>query len=118
MDYDHVPVKVLLQTARISRTSHFGPFEQHRVRPQRSLPIIKILDSFAHQGPNGQHQCLVFELPGPTVNQVLQFEHNEIEDKLEPELILASNIRTAFYVGAIKFIHELRRRYGTWRYVT
>ena len=33
--------------------------------------IVRLLDSFVHHGPNGQHQCLVFELLGPTVNNVL-----------------------------------------------
>ena len=43
--------------------------------------IVRLLDSFVHHGPNVQHQCLVFELLGPTIDQVLEryFErHNDL----------------------------------------
>src|SRR5271155_733647 len=30
--------------------------------------IVQLLDDFLHEGPNGCHQCLVFELLGPTVS--------------------------------------------------
>ena len=29
--------------------------------------IVKILDSFTHSGPNGEHDCIVFEAPGESV---------------------------------------------------
>jgi serine/threonine-protein kinase SRPK3 len=39
--------------------------------PLKSKHIIKLLDHFQHDGPNGRHQCLVFELCGPN----LQYFH-------------------------------------------
>ncbi|PWY80089.1 kinase-like protein [Aspergillus eucalypticola CBS 122712] len=30
--------------------------------------IVSVFDSFTHQGPNGTHLCIVFELLGPSVN--------------------------------------------------
>lgn len=33
--------------------------------------IVKLLDAFLHEGPNGSHQCLGFELLGPTIDFVL-----------------------------------------------
>ncbi|KAL2066601.1 hypothetical protein VTL71DRAFT_2672 [Oculimacula yallundae] len=32
--------------------------------------IVQLLDDFVHEGPNGLHQCLVFELLGPCVDFV------------------------------------------------
>ncbi|TRX88640.1 hypothetical protein FHL15_010499 [Xylaria flabelliformis] len=32
----------------------------------------QLLDDFEHRGPNGLHQCLVFELMGPTVNTMVE----------------------------------------------
>lgn len=33
--------------------------------------VVHLLDSFVHKGPNGNHQCLVFELLGPAVETVV-----------------------------------------------
>ena len=35
--------------------------------------IVPWLDHFDHDGPNGRHQCLVFELLGPTVATVIEY---------------------------------------------
>ncbi|KAI0861052.1 serine protein kinase [Xylaria cubensis] len=32
----------------------------------------QLLDDFEHRGPNGLHQCLIFELMGPTVNTMVE----------------------------------------------
>jgi serine/threonine protein kinase len=34
--------------------------------------VVLPLDDFQHTGPNGKHQCLVFEPMGPSVGQVLE----------------------------------------------
>lgn len=54
--------------------------------------VVELLDSFVHQGPNGTHACLVFELLGPTVDQVVS-NYRDAEElgeeyRLEPETIL------------------------------
>ncbi|KAK4154909.1 kinase-like domain-containing protein [Chaetomidium leptoderma] len=36
---------------------------------------VQLLDSFVHEGDNGSHQCLVFELLGPTVGSVVADYH-------------------------------------------
>jgi serine/threonine-protein kinase SRPK3 len=54
---------------------------------QVSKYIIELLDSFTHRGPNGNHQCLVFELLGPTIDHVVA-DYGICEDRLEPEVIL------------------------------
>lgn len=37
--------------------------------------IVQLLDCFIHQGPNGYHKCLVFELLGPSVDAVVTDYH-------------------------------------------
>jgi serine/threonine-protein kinase SRPK3 len=37
--------------------------------------IVQLLDYFIHQGPNGCHQCLVFELLSPSVDSVVADYH-------------------------------------------
>jgi serine/threonine protein kinase len=36
------------------------------------MHIMQLLDSFQHNGPNGVHDCLVFELLGPSVASVVE----------------------------------------------
>lgn len=44
--------------------------------------IVQLLEDFLHQGPNGCHQCLVFELLGPSVDAVAR-DYHEFGDRLE-----------------------------------
>lgn len=38
---------------------------------KRARNIVQVLDWFIHNGPNGSHQCLVLELLGPTLNDIV-----------------------------------------------
>lgn len=49
--------------------------------------IVKRFDEFVHHGPNGRHQCLVFELLGPSVETVAN-DYRTCGDQLDPETIL------------------------------
>jgi len=49
--------------------------------------IVQLLDDFLHQGSNGCHQCLVFELLGPTINIIVNDYHEEGE-RLDTETVL------------------------------
>jgi serine/threonine protein kinase len=42
--------------------------------------IVLPLDDFQHTGPNGKHQCLVFEPMGPSVGQALERFPDSLED--------------------------------------
>ncbi|KAJ5124952.1 uncharacterized protein N7515_008777 [Penicillium bovifimosum] len=63
--------------------------------------IVQLIDHFTHDGPNGAHQCLVFELLGPTVDEVLA-DYSSVHDELEPEIILRMSKQL---LRAIRFIH-------------
>lgn len=65
--------------------------------------IVQLLDHFFHQGPNGTHQCLVFELLGPTVDAVVGDIHQS-GDVLDPETILRMSRQL---LQAIAFMHEV-----------
>ncbi|OGM49926.1 hypothetical protein ABOM_001472 [Aspergillus bombycis] len=80
-------------------------------RSQGRLPskyIVPLLDSFTHQGPNGTHQCLVFELLGPSVDRVLR-DYYSSGDTLESETILRMSEQL---LEAIRFIHDAGMGHG------
>ena len=68
--------------------------------------IVQLLDEFSHQGPNGTHQCLVFELLGPTVDMVTSdyySVYSDPEESLEPDIVLKISEQL---LKAIAFMHE------------
>ena len=64
--------------------------------------IVQLLDEFQHEGPNGTHQCLVFELLGPCVDQVLS-EHHDDGEPFEQNVILRMCEQL---LEAVAFMHE------------
>jgi hypothetical protein len=77
-----------------------------RSQGMSSKYIVESLDAFVHQGPNGRHQCLVFELLGPTVNTILEMYD---EDDLETDTIVQLSKRL---LEAIEFIHDTGMGHG------
>jgi serine/threonine protein kinase len=68
--------------------------------PLESKHIIKLLDHFQHDGPNGRHHCLVFELCGPN----LQWFHERwYGDKSNPKWALPM---MKHILEGLAFIHE------------
>ncbi|CCF44501.1 serine/threonine-protein kinase SRPK3 [Colletotrichum higginsianum] len=49
----------------------------------RSRHVVKLMDSFHHDGPKGRHLCLVLEPMGPSVSTILNAPH-ETYDPLNP----------------------------------
>ncbi|KAK9242163.1 kinase-like domain-protein [Lipomyces tetrasporus] len=70
--------------------------------------VVQLIDEFLHQGPNGTHQCLVFELLGPSVDVVVS-DYHESGDCIEPETILRLSDQL---LQAISFIHEVGYAHG------
>jgi serine/threonine-protein kinase SRPK3 len=80
-----------------------------RFRQRRAAHrIAQLLDCFIHQGPNGCHQCLVFELLGPSVDAVVADYHMG-GDRLEPPTILRI---TRQLLQAIASIHAAGYAHG------
>ncbi|KAF7629404.1 hypothetical protein AFLA_013121 [Aspergillus flavus NRRL3357] len=80
----------------------------HSRRGLSSNYIVQLLDSFSHEGPNGVHQCLVFELLGPSVDRILA-DYREGHDKLCPETVLQMSTQL---LKALKFIHSAGMSHG------
>lgn len=78
--------------------SNLEYLNRHSVGDLSASYIIQLLDSFEHEGPNGVHQCLVFELLGPSVKHVIN-DYSEVRDKLEPEIILRISRQLMIAVG-------------------
>ncbi|PYI04553.1 kinase-like protein [Aspergillus sclerotiicarbonarius CBS 121057] len=70
--------------------------------------IVQLLDTFVHQGPNGSHQCLVFELLGPSVDQVLR-DYYESDESLDPETTLRMSEQL---LKAVQLIHRAGLGHG------
>lgn len=70
--------------------------------------IVQLLDDFIHEGPNGCHQCLVFELLGPTVGVIVKDYHTGRE-RLDTETILKLSTQL---LQAVAFMHEAGYAHG------
>lgn len=82
--------------------------QRHSQGSLSSNYIVQLLDSFVQEGPNGVHQCLVFELLGPSVDRVLA-DYHESRDELCPETILRMSTQL---LKAVNFIHNAGMCHG------
>ena len=78
---------------------------------QSSIYIVQLLDSFTHRGPNGDHQCLVFELLGPSVSRLLITKEDKegYDQKFRPETVFRMSTQL---LKAVKFIHSAGMCHG------
>jgi len=81
---------------------------QHLHQKRAARQIVQLLDYFVHHGPNGSHQCLVFELLGPSVDFVVGDYHMG-GDHLEAATILRI---TRQLLKAIASIHAAGYAHG------
>ena len=65
--------------------------------------IVSLLDDFIHEGPNGCHQCLVFELLGPTVHQAVNDAHY-FRERLDTDTIIRASSQM---LDGLAFLHEV-----------
>lgn len=105
-------VSVKIITAERTNQSH--ELQNLRALAERSKGslasqyIVDLLDDFLHEGPNGCHQCLVFELLGPTINIEIEDLH-EIEERLDPENLLRISTQL---LQALAFMHKAGFTHG------
>ncbi|KXG46500.1 uncharacterized protein PGRI_053560 [Penicillium griseofulvum] len=97
-----VALKIMTANSSISRELEILNFlERQSENGLSSNYVVQLLDAFTHEGPNGVHQCLVFELLGPSFDKVLS-DYRESQDKLEPEIVFRISTQL---LKAVKFIH-------------
>lgn len=70
--------------------------------------LVQMLDDFTHEGPNGRHQCLVFELLGPHLVMLLT-QYYEEHECLETKAILKMSKQL---LQAVTVIHEAGFAHG------
>jgi serine/threonine-protein kinase SRPK3 len=70
--------------------------------------IVKLLDSFAIQGPNGRHRCLVFELLGPTLRTIVKEEYRD-RTNIDTQAIMRMSEQL---LQGVAFIHEAKFAHG------
>lgn len=73
-----------------------------------SIHIVRLLDDFLEESPHGHHQCLVFELLGPTVDIIVNDYHEEGE-RLDAETILNICLQL---LQTVEFIHKAGYAHG------
>lgn len=54
--------------------------QEHDPRHPGSKHVFTLLDHFQHTGPNGIHQCLVSEVLGPSIGDLLYKPWRKFED--------------------------------------
>jgi len=80
-------VALKIPTADASTRSRELETLHHLRRARAAHRIARLLDSFVHDGPNGRHQCLVFELLGPTVDWVVS-DYHQGGERLDTAVVL------------------------------
>ncbi|KAI0809735.1 kinase-like protein [Xylaria sp. FL0064] len=71
-------------------------------------PFARLLDCFHHVGPNGTHNCLVMELLGPSLSNVLEcYEYRG--HTFRPETVLRTSCQL---LGALAFLHQAGFAHG------
>lgn len=105
-------VSVKIMTADMTNKSrelhNLQTLAEHSKGSPGAERIVQLLDNFLLDGPNGCHQCLVFELLGPTVYKIVT-DYAEDGDRLDVESII--KISTQLLQG-VAFMHGAGYAHG------
>lgn len=69
---------------------------------------VRLLDCFAHHGPNGTHNCLVTELLGPSISNVIS-AYRDMDQVLRPDTILRASKQI---LDGVDFTHQAGLAHG------
>lgn len=106
----YVALKILV--ASISKSSNELTILRHLAQaaaPIGAKHVTELLDEFEHEGPNGVHICLVFELMGPSVNSMVEelpwFKPHRYGVKIRYPLWMGKRILKQSLQG-LAFLHQ------------
>ena len=105
---------VSVKITRADRTNQSRELQSLRALAQYSNGnpgfehIVQLLDDFVHEGPNGYHQCLVFELLGPTVSTMVNDAHH-FGERLDTDMIIRISTQV---LEAVASMHEAGYAHG------
>lgn len=102
---NHTYVALKVSVAKLHGNNREGKVlrtlsSQLRSREPGSEHIMQMLDHFHIQGPNGKHECLVFELVGPSVADVL---HGYFNVRLPGTVAIAGAHQA---VSGLEYLHR------------
>lgn len=110
-DSSHDWVALKIMTAAMTETSREARwFDSLKCRSgdQSSSYIVKLLDRFIVDGPNGKHLALVFELLGPNVRSLVGSEYPD-RTNIDPSTVMRM---TEQLLKAVEFIHQTGFAHG------
>ncbi|OBT78603.1 CMGC/SRPK protein kinase [Pseudogymnoascus sp. 05NY08] len=111
-DMLHQWVALKIMTAAMTETSRelrwYDALGSWRPDSQYSKYVVRLLDHFIIDGPNGAHLALVFELMGPNLRSVVKTEYHDRAD-VDPTSILKM---TKHVLKALEFIHQTGFAHG------
>ncbi|KAG8165946.1 hypothetical protein KVR01_004498 [Diaporthe batatas] len=84
--------------------------ENHYLKGPQDNPrsFVMLLDCFVHNGPNGTHNCLVTELLGPSLSNVMRV-YRDLEQVLRPDTILRASRQI---LDGVHFAHQAGFAHG------
>ncbi|KAF1948634.1 kinase-like protein [Byssothecium circinans] len=97
-NHRNVSMKVVVSEKSDSQKGELGILKHIEAKSDGQHPgrkhISRLLDSFYHEGPNGQHMCIVSELLGPKVSTVAEKSTNyrldsKLARRISRQLLLA-----------------------------
>ncbi|KFY38574.1 hypothetical protein V494_04318 [Pseudogymnoascus sp. VKM F-4513 (FW-928)] len=105
-------VALKIMTAAMTETSRevrwFDTLAESRPESESSKYIVRLLDRFIVDGPNGKHMALAFELLGPNLRSAVKTEFPDRDD-IDP----STTFKMAEQVlKALAFIHEIGFAHG------
>ncbi|KAI1113555.1 kinase-like domain-containing protein [Nemania sp. NC0429] len=84
--------------------SNLNQLERHYIESayREPAPFARLLDCFHHTGPNGTHNCLVTELLGPSISDIMEC-YESWEQTFRPDTILRASCQL---LEALNFFHQ------------
>jgi serine/threonine-protein kinase SRPK3 len=108
----HQWVALKIMTAAMTETSRelrwYDALGAWRPDSPYSKYVVRLLDHFIIEGPNGAHLVLAFELMGPNVRSIVKTEYHDRAD-VDPTTILKM---TEQVLKALEFIHQTGFAHG------
>lgn len=68
----YVAVKIQLATAPLKEVNFLAHLRDHG---EHHPSIVSLQDAFTIKGPNGLHQCMVFDAAGPSLHRMADGQH-------------------------------------------
>eukprot|EP01017_Pseudomicrothorax_dubius_P045383 TRINITY_DN7841_c0_g2_i10.p1 TRINITY_DN7841_c0_g2~~TRINITY_DN7841_c0_g2_i10.p1 ORF type:complete len:557 (-),score=114.99 TRINITY_DN7841_c0_g2_i10:92-1762(-) len=86
-DEVEIGYKVVREAINADWLAHLAHYQRKNNFSRSDFPIVQLLDAFSISGPNGMHVCMVFELLGISLKEVLRRSPKGIPADAAKEII-------------------------------